>query len=313
MPDVETEPCFIVGAERSGSTLLRLALDGHPQLSFPHEYDFVTHGVNDRGERSDPEAYRRFLATNGVFRRSGFTIDPRLDVDALNASFLAQRRRGRRVAGGSVHGRFSRLLHLWPNARFIFLVRDPRAQSLSVVKMGWAGHVWRASELWLEAQREWALVMDRTGADRRLVVRYEDLAAAPAEALARICGFLGVAYEPAMLEIDRRSRYAAPSAKSLEDWREEMSERERALVDVRVFPAAAELGYAPCAPARRPPGGIERGLLRLADRAGRVRFAVARYGLPLYLARFASNRLGSEAWRRRVRERVWDVDQRYIR
>ena len=167
-------PCFIVGAERSGSTLLRLALDGHSMLSFPHEYDFVTQCVNERGEPIDPARYRALLRANAVFRRSGFVIDERLALSALNESFLSQPRRGRAVVGGSVHGHFSRLLFLWPSARLVFLVRDPRAQSQSVVRMGWAGHVWRAVDLWVEAQREWTAVVERTLNEQRHIVRYED-------------------------------------------------------------------------------------------------------------------------------------------
>lgn len=308
-----SDPCFVVGAERSGSTLLRLVLDGHSELSFPHEYDFVLQSVNERGERCDVAAYREWLRSNAVFRRSGFAIDESLDVDALNASFLAQRSRGRVRVGGTAHGRFSRLLQLWPNARFVFLVRDPRAQSLSIVRMGWAGHVWRGVEPWLEAQREWATLCEQTRSDRRHVVRYEDFATDPARTIQQLCAFLGVAFEPAMLRISERSTYSDPSNRALDEWRTQLSPREQGLVDARVFPAASRFGYAPTTHARGLPSSLERATLEIADRIGRIRFACQRYGLRLYLARVAANRLGPEGWRRQVRERLYEVDQHHIR
>ena len=38
------EPIFLVGAERSGTTLMRLMLDSHPDVAFGEEFEFaVTH------------------------------------------------------------------------------------------------------------------------------------------------------------------------------------------------------------------------------------------------------------------------------
>ncbi|MGL5077751.1 MAG: sulfotransferase, partial [Waterburya sp.] len=35
------QPIFLVGAERSGTTLLRLMLDNHPQLAWCYEFEYA--------------------------------------------------------------------------------------------------------------------------------------------------------------------------------------------------------------------------------------------------------------------------------
>ena len=42
-------PVFLVGSERSGSTLLRLMLDHHPEIAFAQKIDFVVEHVSDTG------------------------------------------------------------------------------------------------------------------------------------------------------------------------------------------------------------------------------------------------------------------------
>jgi hypothetical protein len=54
-----------------------------------------------------------------------------------------------------VHRHYDRLLRLWPEARFIHLVRDPRDVASSCIGMGWAGNVWTGVTRWIEAERLW--------------------------------------------------------------------------------------------------------------------------------------------------------------
>ena len=58
-------PLFLVGSERSGSTLLRLMLDHHPEIAFAREFDFVV----DRVSATGGSRRRRTISTGS--RRSG--------------------------------------------------------------------------------------------------------------------------------------------------------------------------------------------------------------------------------------------------
>ena len=308
-----SDPFFVVGAERSGSTVLRLMLDHHPQISCPHEYDFAIAFMGADGRLPEVEAYRLFLQQNGVFRRSGFEIDPSLDYLELQRSFLEQRRRGRPIVGGTVHLHFSRLLRIWPSARMIHLVRDPRAVALSVVERGWAGNAWAGSARWVEAEREWDLVCHEVPPDRRIEVRYEDLLRDPPSELARICAFLGVRYDAAMLRYPENSTYTAPDPGLVERWRSVLSPRDQGLVDARAAPWLERRGYEWSECPMVEPSAWGRARLRLQDRLGRARFATRRLGPGLYFEYWLARRLGLDRWRGRVEERVRTVKARYVK
>ena len=133
-------------------------------------------------------------------------------------------------------------------------------------------------------------------------LRYEDLVAAPEQPLREISSFLGLEFEPAMLEyhrsVDRsrladHPRLAQPPAGDVRRWREEMEPRESELFEAIAGDLLAELGYARAFPA--PPG-------RARARAAAERAA--------FRARLSSWR-GAVALARR--SPAWRVRQVYIR
>jgi hypothetical protein len=69
---------FIVGAERSGTTLLRLMLDAHPDLAVPPETHFIARTAEACQDASDPR--QAFLETVTSHRRWG---DFRIQGDLL--------------------------------------------------------------------------------------------------------------------------------------------------------------------------------------------------------------------------------------
>jgi hypothetical protein len=306
-------PLFVVGAERSGSTLLRLMLDHHPRISCPHQLEFAVDRLGDDGRWPDVDAYRAWLQQDGIFLRSGFAIDAGLDYRRLVDGFLLQRSRGRPVVGGSVHRHFGRLLQLWPGARMIHILRDPRAVARSVVTMGWAGNAWAGARRWVVAELDWDRVCERLEPERRHEVRYEDLVRQPEETLRGVCAFLGLAYDEAMLSYPQDSTYSAPSPERLGRWREELSPAEQALVDARVGALLLRRGYPPCGHEARPPGPLRRALLGLDDKRGRIEARVRRYGLPLYLQDLVVRRLGPERARRAVGKRLLAVDNARVK
>jgi hypothetical protein len=215
-------PVFVVGCPRSGTTLLQRMLDAHPQVAVAPETHFIRRFWLKRDEYGDLHEDVRFgrlvddvLSTPEVgdmhldaeaFRTAASRIDR--TVPALFALLLQSFRvqRGAAIIGEKTpnHLLYMRVLQeFFPHARFIHIVRDPRAVVNSWRNVPWStgsiagdAHVWRRyiRSAWKERPRRGVLH----------VVRYETLVSAPEPALRGICRFLRLAFTPAMLTFHER-------------------------------------------------------------------------------------------------------------
>ena len=71
---------FVVGMNRSGTTLLRMMLDAHPQLTIPPETHFVPDLVKvAREEAATPEALLKVIVAQREWGDFGLTEDELLD------------------------------------------------------------------------------------------------------------------------------------------------------------------------------------------------------------------------------------------
>lgn len=84
--DLVSEPIFLVGAERSGTTVLRLMLDHHPKIAWCSEFEYAVDiggkwcGVT--GQITEKENVVRELDYKQNFRR--FALSPtRIDINSL--------------------------------------------------------------------------------------------------------------------------------------------------------------------------------------------------------------------------------------
>jgi hypothetical protein len=89
-----------------------------------------------------------------------------------------------------------RILECWPDARFIFLLRHPAA----IAKSRHSARPQDSDERNAEMVRRYATALEKARTTHPgLTVRYEDLASDPERVTKEICAFLGVEWEPAML------------------------------------------------------------------------------------------------------------------
>jgi hypothetical protein len=164
------------------------------------------------------------------------------------------------------------IAELVPEAHFIHVIRDPGdtalslrktwfapSQDLRVLAEGWRRHI--------EAGRHASAVLRRY-----IEVRFEDLVLKPEHELRRLCEFLALPWDPAMLDYRPRSaariarlqaRFAwdrmisreerqgihanlmrEPDIDRLGVWRKEMSAAERRELEAAAGPMVRELGYA---------------------------------------------------------------------
>src|SRR5919112_1006367 len=132
------DPRFIVGNDRSGTTMLRLILDRGPDLAIPPESMFLTDfdDVFEAGGPAPADAYR-FI------------------VEAPYAAYAAKHGKPR-WADKTPHyvHHIDHLLRVWPRARFVVLVRDGRDVALSLRRMPFGpNNAWAAAQWWARGIR----------------------------------------------------------------------------------------------------------------------------------------------------------------
>ena len=185
-----TAPTFILCTLRSGSTLLRVLLDSHSQVFSPHELHLRYVAVDLKAkwaERSmkesglDARGLEYLLWDRVLHRELSASGKPMIVEKTPNNVFLADR-----------------LRECWPDARFIFLLRHPAAIARS--RAAWKDDD-PAQEDNVAMIRRYcdALESARQTYDGH-TVRYEELTADPERVMRGVCDFLGLTWEPAMLE-----------------------------------------------------------------------------------------------------------------
>ena len=304
-------PVFIVASGRSGSTHLRLMLDHHPQLACLEEIDFTVQLMSDDGDFPKLDQYYQWLETNRIFLNRELTIDRNLDYLQLVNSFLCQKRdRDRKsLVSAVVHHNFDRLLKLWPDARFIHLVRDGRDVAYSCVsEMGWYGNFWQGVEYWERSEKLWTKLQEVVPVERRTEITYESLMSQTVETLTQVCDFIGISYDPAMLSYPETTTYSLPDPKFIGQWKQKMSDYDIRLVEARIGNLLLSRGYKLSG---LPPLTIKSAkerYLKLQDWWVRLQFRINRYGLALFLSDYLSRHLKDKAWQKSIKFQFNAID-----
>jgi len=270
------DPFFIVGNDRSGTTMLRLIIDRGPDAAVPPESMFLTDLASafDAGGPPDERAAERLMRTvwehpkvrlwelpgeppavpRGLSGRDAY----RFVVAAPFEAYAA--RHGKPRWGDKtphyVH-HVDHLLRLWPRARFVVLVRDGRDVALSLRRMPFGpNNAWAAAQWWARGIRAGAGAQ-REHPDAVLTVRYEDLARRPAGEVRRVCGFLDLSYSDDMLALEEvdparivpdqaawfPTLFDGINTSAVERWRREMGTRDQRIFAALAGAELAKLGY----------------------------------------------------------------------
>ena len=212
-------PIFIIGVPRSGTTLLRVLLDSHSEIAALPETPWLlgAYGPDPslrgvlNGLIEGPYGTVRNIA--GVAPDHVFAGGRAL-LETMFAPVLTARNKSRlafKTPADIRHLDF--LLKLMPNAFYIHITRDGRDVAMSQIakkgsffsdlkeyrRIGFANLLKR----WAEWELRIRTLLYRDGI-KVVHVKYEDLIADPARELERISAFLGVTFEPAMLDYAAR-------------------------------------------------------------------------------------------------------------
>ncbi|MCA9216263.1 MAG: sulfotransferase [Planctomycetales bacterium] len=274
---IDNPVVFLAGALRSGTTLLRLMLDGHSKIRCPGEFDFIADSRHELGPNATVEQHWDNLERKRIFRDYGFTKPNASNYHDFVRNLIAQISEPGETVVLPIHRRFEYLQEIVPNSRFIHLVRDPRDVAYSVIAMGWAGNVWHGSECWLGTETSWKHTSGSIAADAQTMVRFEDLVREPEKTLGHLCEFMGFEFDPGMLQVDDRSTYKPPSGTFAHKWQKKKNEREIELIEHRSRPLMEEFGYKPVSQPISRPGSLTLLGLRIQDKFARLRFNSQRY------------------------------------
>lgn len=281
---------FLVGCARSGTTLLQRIVNAHPQIAVMPELDWITNCFHDgetwlgregrvtREQAAELAAHKRFrqfeVSREELLGLLGSDEPVPYVVFLCGLFALYGKIKGKPLVGSKTPTYVSRILALhavWPEAKFIHLIRDGRDVCLSVLNWDhayrtagrhatWAEDPVSTVALWWERKVRLGRQRGRTlDPDLYYEVRYEHLIARPAEECAKLCAFLGVPYDEAMLRFHesvapphQKSHPWSPITSGLRDWQTQMP-----AADLEGFEAAAggllvELGYARAFPSPSP-------------------------------------------------------------
>ncbi len=229
-PAVHTGPknpqaVFVLSPPRSGSTLFRVMLAGHPGLFAPPELELLSFNTLAERREAFGERFSFWLegTTRAVMEVRGCDAE---EAERLMAGFEAE---------GWTTQAFYRQLQEWigdrllvdktpsyaldlnilerteetfENARYIHLLRHPYGmiRSFEEAKLDQVffrhPHSFSRRELaeliWLVSQRNILRFLEGIPLERQLRVRFEDLVAAPAARLKEVCAFLDIEFRPEM-------------------------------------------------------------------------------------------------------------------
>jgi hypothetical protein len=206
------QPVFVVGVARSGTSYLHTLLNQHPLIRISYESRLPTEGRH---------CYERFSQLNSsrAFNRlldELITLERREDKNSWLIRSIEKNRK-RLFKNHQVHGTFAGLvedifmadspircfgnkmlrvelcpdiLAVWPHARFIVLLRDPRAVVASQIKR-FKGRRLQYAAIYCDTHFKWTF-QNALNRKNYMVLSYEHFVGDPDNALKTLLHFCGI-------------------------------------------------------------------------------------------------------------------------
>ncbi|MCC3416491.1 MAG: sulfotransferase [Microcoleus sp. PH2017_29_MFU_D_A] len=231
-----SSPIFVLGAERSGTTLLRLMLTAHPDICIPPESLFFVALESKYGAVKDLlpqiEEFLNDLYNNNFHRFWEWNVDKKLLLNNLTnnqqlsygraVSTVYETYRQQFYPTASIWGdknpfhiyQLGKIRRYFPGVKVILIVRDFRACYSSVKKLvareQERGEVWPGIKTIAGLTHQWNQVVKiiekyHQKWEQFYLVSYEDLVREPSAQLAKICKWVGVDFQSSMLDFYQKN------------------------------------------------------------------------------------------------------------
>lgn len=218
---------FLVAKDRSGTTLLQTMLDSHPNICAPLESRFVLHLKSKYQGKKNWDKSLKAQFINDLFKEQKIELLWELNKDALNqrlANLPENTTYGEickqvYISSKSFHNKETAKLivdknpiyaimipllqEIYPDAKFIHLIRDYRGNVSSIRNLYKGAGVVKLGMSWimtnLEIEKSKQLVTNNF-----ITLRYEDLLDNPQSELDRLTRFFNLEFHPDMLTYNER-------------------------------------------------------------------------------------------------------------
>lgn len=233
----KNHPIFIVGCERSGTTMLRLILCMHKNILIPPQTKYIKKLYKRRlkyGDLSkDKNRYKLIDWFNNNNDKRTKLIDLDLNKNEIHSeltiagnslgAFLSvilklYAKKFKKYRWGDKHPYYIKylpqLFKLFPDAQVIHIIRDGRDAVASLKRMPW----WKKSSIyamlnWQEAIRKGETAKKKYTRDQYLEIKYEDIIDSPEDIIKTVCEFISEEYSDSLLEFHKIVDKSIPSYK----------------------------------------------------------------------------------------------------
>ena len=203
MPNLSDRPIFVVGAPRSGTTLMRSIIDAHPNICCPvwetgifEKLATIVNGDIKLHLEKSP---------NFPMKRSDLLQWCQRSVEDLMHCLVSEIGKPRWAEKTPAHVFHIDLIHeIFPQAQFIHMIRNGRdvVRSLQNMLFGPRDIRW-STKRWIESVQAGRVSGEKLPKGQYLEIRYEDLLRNPEQILKQLCEFVREPWMPQMLDFHK--------------------------------------------------------------------------------------------------------------
>ena len=270
----QNPPVFILGVQRSGTTLLRLILNSHPNIAIPEEAAFLRpimkkKYICDEIPWTDLKRIYNYLKDSPHYALWNYDSSKFLNWFKKQSSislrefiinlFMSYAESEGKIRWGdktpSLFRKVDLLYQLFPEAKFIHIVRDGRdvfdsrrrmdsnKDNSPVMAIEWCYKIHKIETFF-----------ESLPPSNKYTLRYEDLLINPEETLEKLCEFMQIEYEPQMIDFYKKSKYYIGShhsklifrpitSENLQKWKINLSGQEIKVFDLIAKRYLKKYGY----------------------------------------------------------------------
>jgi hypothetical protein len=223
--NLKERPIIMIGAERSGTTLVMAMVGCHPRIAVPEVvwyYSRFRPYLHTFGDLSKDENFRTLASEMVLGLKTpfwGMKVNVRSIVDEIVDSVRERSFAGLYCAMFEYYAKYvgnkprwgektpynlffiKEILEDFPNAQFIYIVRDGRDASVDYIESSFGPtNIFCAGEIWALCWNTVKPWREQLSSDQWFDIKYEELVREPERVLRDACAFLGEDYDPAMLD-----------------------------------------------------------------------------------------------------------------